>query len=188
MNITAREYPTSVARYPDSIDISPVDGVSVSNSLAFVTFDGSGLRVLDISDPTHPSLSGYYVTDEPCYNVYSVGNDAYVCYPYSFAIIEAEPSIGIKAGHAPAVKEASLTAAPNPARGVVTICYTVPEPQRVSLKLYDVAGKLVRTLASGPARAGVYPVRLDTHIMARGVYVLRCTIGTRTLTRKMAIE
>ena len=81
-----------------------------------------------------------------------------------------------------------LSVFPNPVRGPVTIRYSLPEPQRFSLKLYDVTGRMARTLASGLAKAGDYSVKLDTRTIARGVYVLRCDIGGRVLTRKLAIE
>jgi hypothetical protein len=44
--------------------------------------------------------------------------------------------------------------APNPARGSATLSFTLERPAPATLRVYDTAGRLVRTLASGPFPAG----------------------------------
>jgi hypothetical protein len=45
---------------------------------------------------------------------------------------------------------------PNPARTRLNISYALPRPTRVCVKLYDIAGKMVNTLASGDKKPGYY--------------------------------
>ena len=61
-----------------------------------------------------------------------------------------------------------LHVAPNPGRGVIRIRCALAAPERVSLKLYDVTGKLVATLARGRLRAGVSSFELPDFGPAQG--------------------
>jgi len=66
-----------------SYDTTPgiAKGVYVSGNYAFVAawdFGVGGLRVIDITDPTNPTLGGAYNTSGYAYGVYVSGNYAYV--------------------------------------------------------------------------------------------------------------
>lgn len=63
--------------------------------------------------------------------------------------------------------------APNPAREMTTIRFRLEEPGAVSLVLYDVQGRVIRTLFDGHAGSGDHEVRLDTHDLTAGVYFYR---------------
>ena len=58
----------------------------------------------------------------------------------------------------------------------------------MSLKLYDVAGKLVHTLASGYRKAGVLSLEFRVSDFARGVYVLKLETEGHRVTGKLVIE
>ncbi|MCX5983875.1 MAG: DUF4347 domain-containing protein [Nostocales cyanobacterium LacPavin_0920_SED1_MAG_38_18] len=53
-------------------------GVQVVGNYAYVAGDGSGLQIIDISNPTTPTLKGNYNTSGNASNVQVVGNYAYV--------------------------------------------------------------------------------------------------------------
>jgi len=77
----------------------------------------------------------------------------------------------------------------NPFAGTTTISYDLPKAGNVSLKLYDVTGKLVTTLASGCRNAGHYALGLRPDAkLAAGIYVLRLETGNSTATTKLIIE
>jgi hypothetical protein len=68
-----------------------------------------------------------------------------------------------------------------------TIEYALPEETAVTLRVYDVLGREVATLAHGRKEAGRHTVRLETDRLSSGVYVARLTAADRTLTQKITV-
>jgi N-acetylneuraminic acid mutarotase len=82
----------------------------------------------------------------------------------------------------------TLTIAPNPFSGTATISYSLPQAGNISLKLYDVSGKLVTVFRNGYDDAGSYLTNLDATELARGIYVLKLETESHTTTQKLIIE
>lgn len=81
---------------------------------------------------------------------------------------------------------------PNPFNPVTTIRFDLPAAGPVTLRIYDLCGRSVRTLASGSLAAGVYTAAWDgrddrERVMASGTYYCRLVAGERTLTTKMVM-
>lgn len=70
--------------------------------------------------------------------------------------------------------------APNPARGVATIEYHLPIRSRVSLKICDVTGRVVKTLENADRETGTHRVNFDTKELAQGVYFANLSFSNRT--------
>jgi hypothetical protein len=83
--------------------------------------------------------------------------------------------------------EVTLTAYPNPVRGQGTLEYTLPEAGEVSLRVYDVLGRRVRTLTTGRKEAGRHTATLSASRLASGVYIARLRTGGTTITRKITV-
>ena len=86
----------------------------------------------------------------------------------------------------------SLIAAPNPFNPSTTVRFDLPESGAVRLVVYDVTGRLVRTLLHGHVAAGAHSVvwdGLDTggRSAASGVYVVRLTTDTHTLHQRVTL-
>jgi hypothetical protein len=85
-----------------------------------------------------------------------------------------------------------LTIAPNPFAGDARVSYTLTRAGDVSLRLYDVTGKLVTVLAGGHHPAGKYSLQLAAHSsqqkFAAGVYLLELEACGLRLNRKLVIE
>lgn len=69
-------------------------------------------------------------------------------------------------------------ARPNPFNPMTTIEYTAAAPSRVTIRVYDVAGKVVRTLVDSPVEAGPHTAAWDGandsgQRAASGVYFVR---------------
>ncbi|MCK4353271.1 T9SS type A sorting domain-containing protein [candidate division WOR-3 bacterium] len=64
---------------------------------------------------------------------------------------------------------------PNPFCQKTVISYELPVVSKVSLKIYDVVGKLVKTLVNEEKRSGRYSVKWDTKEFPSGVYFVRFT-------------
>jgi hypothetical protein len=88
----------------------------------------------------------------------------------------------------------SLTAMPNPALGPrAEVNYIVPDGSRVSLNVFDLNGRLVRTLVSGNAEPGVNRVLWNLtndagKRVSSGVYFCKLVAGNKTLSRKLVVR
>jgi serine protease AprX len=76
---------------------------------------------------------------------------------------------------------------PNPARGATTVSFTLPESETVSLVVYDVLGRRVRSLANQKMSAGTHQMRVSVASLASGTYLYRLKAGDRTQTRQMIV-
>ena len=82
---------------------------------------------------------------------------------------------------------------PNPATGATLIRYALPELSQVSLKVYDISGRLVRELDRGGERpAGVHVLGWDGRngaglLVPGGVYLCRLEVGGFSRTRSVVL-
>ncbi len=76
---------------------------------------------------------------------------------------------------------------PNPVINAFTIKYILPEPGPMSLKIYNVAGKLVISYTSSKiSKNGI--VKIDIKNLSSGVYLLRFISKGINITRKVVLE
>lgn len=78
---------------------------------------------------------------------------------------------------------------PNPASGRVTVRYAVPEQSDaadVTIHLYDVLGRQVRTVTTG-AVGGRHEAQLSVQTLSSGIYVLRLRVGDVSKTRRLTV-
>ncbi len=76
---------------------------------------------------------------------------------------------------------------PNPFNPTTTISYSMSQPGSVSLKVYSVEGKLVRTLVSGHHAAGQHSANFEAGNLPSGTYVYVLQTPSGTQTRKMVL-
>ncbi len=81
---------------------------------------------------------------------------------------------------------------PNPFNPATIISWSLPQAGHLGVQVYDVRGRLVRTLVDGPTAAGPGDVRWDGRAdggqnAAAGVYFWRVKAGADTLVGKMAL-
>ena len=77
---------------------------------------------------------------------------------------------------------------PNPFNPRTSIRYELSEASRVTLKIYDVQGRLVKTLVSAFQEPGSYSVDFRTRGLSSGVYLYSLEVGDRFVeTRKMIL-
>ncbi len=78
--------------------------------------------------------------------------------------------------------------APNPARGVVRLAFTLPSAGRVRLGLYDVGGRRAATVVPGVRlEAGRHERAVDLSRLAPGLYWYRLEFGGRNRVRPLTI-
>jgi hypothetical protein len=71
------------------------------------------------------------------------------------------PATGVGDGAVPSGLVRLSAPAPNPSRGETTFALDVPRPTRLTLVVFDVSGRLVRTLADGAYPTGRHAVTWD---------------------------
>jgi hypothetical protein len=81
---------------------------------------------------------------------------------------------------------------PNPFMGHTTLSYELPTRETVSLQVFDLSGRVVRTLASGTQAAGSYQLEWDglddsARPMPAGVYLTRLRAGTQVASGKVIL-
>ena len=81
---------------------------------------------------------------------------------------------------------------PNPVTQQATISYVIPQQAKVKLKIYDITGKVVKTLLNNIQSAGVNKVLWDRknqngRPVSSGLYFYTLTIGNRSLTKTMIV-
>jgi hypothetical protein len=76
---------------------------------------------------------------------------------------------------------------PNPFNPITTIQYAMPLKSHVSLKIYDVLGRLVSTLVDDTEDAGYKSVRFNGSNFASGVYMYEMRAGTFVQVKKFTI-
>ncbi|MEO0083864.1 MAG: FlgD immunoglobulin-like domain containing protein, partial [candidate division WOR-3 bacterium] len=80
---------------------------------------------------------------------------------------------------------------PNPvANGLAQISFAIAEPSRVSLRIYDAAGRIIKTLVDSDLSSGVYNLTWNgtdenNQKVADGIYFYTLTAGTKRFTKKM---
>ncbi|MBM3330901.1 T9SS type A sorting domain-containing protein [candidate division WOR-3 bacterium] len=155
--------------------ITPLGG----NIVAIKTSDSSKLRGLVLSENRH--------------HLFSLAPQPNKVHKLRIQSDDSAPGGQQSAGNVKLPKTLSLAQPfPNPARTRLNIAYALPHQTRVVLKLYDVAGKLVNTLASGEQKPGYYNLtwnRQDAkgRSCACGVYFCTLAAENQRFSRKVVL-
>lgn len=74
---------------------------------------------------------------------------------------------------------------PNPFNPTTTIKYNIPKPGIVTLRIFDITGKLINTLVNDYQQRGQYTIVFDASKLSSGVYFYQLSSGQFTQTKKM---
>lgn len=81
---------------------------------------------------------------------------------------------------------------PNPFNPTVTIQFELPKTGKVSIRVYNISGQLVRTIADRSFNAGINHVRWDSrtnsgNLCSSGIYFYKIDAGSKYATGKMVL-
>ena len=147
---------------------------------------GAGVVTATTSDTLHVD-SGLELGRTYYYRVFAVdtgGNDS----APSETVSQFLEDTGVPENHEAVVRYIR----PNPFFGQTTVAYSVPaEGASVSIRIYDITGRLIRTLHEGPMSGGLHEATWrgrdrSGRLVSSGIYFCRATIGSRTELRKVA--
>jgi hypothetical protein len=161
----------------------------VAGNYAYVAAGYSGLRVIDVSNPTEPIETGFYITPGIAHSVAISGRFACVGDQNYFGIYDCSVATGV-AGHAPSALPQTVTlhpCYPNPFNPMTTISFDLPVASQVSLVVYNVTGQAVETLVNEQRPAGTFSVSFDGSRLSSGTYFYTLNAGAVSETRKMML-
>jgi hypothetical protein len=76
---------------------------------------------------------------------------------------------------------------PNPFNPATTIKYSIPQKCLVTLKVYDILGRLITTLVNEEKYAGEYEARFDGSNLSSGIYLYKIYAGSFTSAKKLVL-
>lgn len=81
---------------------------------------------------------------------------------------------------------------PNPVSQSTTITYSVPQAGKVSLIIYDMMGRPIKTLVNTEVAAGTYNIQWNANdenrnTLSAGIYLLRLITGSYSETKKLSV-
>jgi hypothetical protein len=76
---------------------------------------------------------------------------------------------------------------PNPFNPATSIQYSIPQAEFVTLKIYDILGKEVKTLVHEYRQPGIYRVSFEGGNLSSGVYLYKVTAGPFTNVKRMIL-
>jgi len=107
---------------------------------------------------------------------------------YTMTNSPAPPPVQSAGGASSIPMEFSLTQNyPNPFNPTTVISYRSPVMSNVTLKVYDVLGREVKTLVNQRETAGSHSVTFSAGDLPSGVYFYRLQAGSYSATRKLLL-
>jgi hypothetical protein len=135
-----------------------------------------------------PPVSGLDQGDDNLYATIGNGTLGFFRYPPTTAPIAVSTgNSSVLGSDKPQAEGFRFEVTPNPFTTATCIRYTLPQAGNATLKLYDITGQLVTTLASGYHTTGTHTLAAPTSL-AHGIYVLKLTTDNTTATRKLIVE
>ncbi len=101
---------------------------------------------------------------------------------------KSEASFTVSASTAKAAGETKLMANyPNPFNPVTVVPFELAEATQVSVKVYDLLGRLVETLVDGELSAGTYEISFRASGLPTGVYLIRMEAAGQVYTQRITL-
>ncbi|MCP4582378.1 MAG: T9SS type A sorting domain-containing protein [candidate division Zixibacteria bacterium] len=163
-----------------------VADIHFDNDLAYFATYPNGLDIYNISDPYSPIFLGSYNTPGYIQEVSSSGNYIYVADGRSMIVLHLTTTGIEQVTETP--RQFSLSPNyPNPFNAITTIRYDLPISSRVTLDIYDILGRKLRTLHNGPQPAGSHSLIWNADGLSSGMYFYKLTAGEYEQTEKMIL-
>jgi hypothetical protein len=168
--------------------------VFVQDSLMFLADGSRGLHIVKLTDEL--SVIGYFRTGGNAMDVAVKDGKIYVADDEDgIYILKYEKTTDVRENSHALPEDFALSQNyPNPfgvasGEAETTIKYSVPTGVngRVSLKVFDVLGRLVAELVNEKAQAGIHSVKFTPRKLSAGIYFYTLRAGGFSLTKKMIL-
>ena len=121
------------------------------------------------------------------YVVTAAGVYSYVCTPHSSMMAAMFTGVGTMDAATPTALE-NIFAVKIERNDFVTVTYAVAQSAPVSIGLYDLTGKLLKTTPSQTQVRGVYDYNMPIHDVKTGMYFVVVQIGSERKTSKFTVR
>lgn len=190
----------SSTRFGAGGPFSPLD-IALSGNYAYIADAQFGYVVMNIANPAAPVLVGGRDTPGTAQGILAVG-DYVVVADYNGGLQIYPGQCGAATGITPAQPQSRAPAAasrlmmfppaPNPTTGATTLSFRLPGAAAVTLAVFDVGGRRVRSLLEGELAAGDHRIDWDGRNddgrkVASGTYLARLGAGSEAQTVRMTI-
>ena len=169
--------------------------MSEDGDLLYIAKEGGGMKVVDVSNPTNPTLISTFSTIDYCADVAPRDSLVYIADGDGGLLIAqhtfAPVSIDNENGTIPQSFHLDQNY-PNPFNPITTLRYDLPENSLVSITIYDIMGREVRTLVNQTQDAGFKSVIWNAtndygKPVSAGVYLYQIQAGEFVQTKKMVL-
>ncbi len=134
--------------------------------------------------------SGGVITDTAC-NIYVTGGYSYYNPPttsHAALTVKYSQLVGIQNISSELPERFELFQNyPNPFNPATTIIVSIPKESEITLKIYDITGKEVSSLADGILKAGLYKFTFNATELPSGIYFYNLQTDGFTETKKMVL-
>ena len=181
---------------PEEIGFYDTDGnaygIMVDGIHAYLSDGAGGMCMLDVSEPERPNLVKIFYTPGSAGDVFFSDNYAYVTNgERGVLIIDVTDYLFIDDTAESQFPDDFLLfpAYPNPFNTSTTITFGLPCPAPVSIRVYDVTGRLTAILSDGERLAGLHTVVWNSGNIKSGVYLVRLeALGFSDVCRVMLVK
>jgi photosystem II stability/assembly factor-like uncharacterized protein len=150
---------------------------TTNQGLSWTTFSGGAL----LSTYVVRALAFRTAADSTLYAGVA-GTTGFGVYEYTFI------PVGVSGNNGKIPKDFALYPNyPNPFNPVTSIRYDIPKTANVTLKVYDIRGRVVTTLVNENKQPGSYMATFDASNFSSGVYFYRVSAGDYVRTMKMIL-
>jgi hypothetical protein len=166
--------------------------ISANNTFAERADEEGGLRIVDISNPLNPTLIASYDTPHDPRGLFAVDTLIFIADQESLQILRHVGSGIAEKGEKEHPVCRDFQVYPNPFFGSITIKYNLPKQENVTLDIFDVTGRRVRTIFHGQKGAGLHAMQWNATDqegieVSSGIYILRIRIGSEVLSRTVIL-
>ncbi len=174
-------YDISSPSQPEEVSRLDIEGetldVDVVGDQVMLSCGTGGLKVVNISNPWHPFITGYYDTpgtacavagDNGIIAVADYTNLGFYDYRDAMQVVGTNQQ--------PPVSCVLLETYPNPFNSISQIEYQLVNAGYISLGLYDLNGRMLNALEGGYREAGVHRMMLNGGSLGSGTYVVRLEV------------
>jgi len=154
-----------------------IKGLEISGDRAFITGDSIGLIVYDISCKSNPVMLGRYDTPGYGHGVAVVNDIAIVADYTNVGLYDCADATDIQPIAIIPRDFGMAQNYPNPFNAQTIIAFTIPAASNIDLAVYDLMGRRVEILYSGPITSGEHRISWDASQYSSGVYLYRLILG-----------